>query len=92
MNQSHRGIHCKCWSSRSKSCCDCAASALQVLFKTVRVDKARFADLKPVMIHVNYHVRSSLPPWIPCLKHTCCLCSCTKTGQSILALMLEDAI
>lgn len=28
----------------------------KVLFKTVRVDKARFADLKPVMIHVNYHV------------------------------------
>lgn len=27
-----------------------------MLFKTVRVDKARFADLKPVMIHVNYHV------------------------------------
>lgn len=27
----------------------------KVLFKTVRVDKARFADLKPVMIHVNYH-------------------------------------
>lgn len=35
-------------------------AAPQVLFKVVRVDKARFADLKPVMIHVNYHVSSSI--------------------------------
>lgn len=48
-----------------------------MLFKTVRVDKARFADLKPVMIHVNYHVRSSLAPQIMCLKRCGSWCSWT---------------
>jgi hypothetical protein len=53
-----RALCCNSSLSRPQVCYNCRAAALQVLFKTVRVDKARFAGLKPVMIHVNYHVRS----------------------------------